>query len=289
MCPTPRESTDVAPTDGEPPASEPPPAEADAEPTSSRATDAGSAGIAATAVADRRRFLQALSASAVSTSVAGCGQLDLGGGTPLDDLSPGDRTDYSGAFRFGDAYRMRVTRPGDGAPLTVARFDGDDRYLRLPENGAEPAVESYIVDGDGYVVVDGDCTRYPDVDSGTEALASVAEQPGGDTGTPELEVTETTSLDGREMLVLTVPAADVAAGTPSGPADGPGSGQNRTRTRDGNEDEASMGTHGRMTYYVDAETRYPRRLETGATVVDYRSWGDVEPITVPDLDCTTVE
>jgi hypothetical protein len=44
-----------------------------------------------------------------------------------------------------------------------------------------------------------------------------------------------------------------------------------------------------MTYYVDAETRYPRRLETGATVVDYRSWGDVEPITVSDLDCTTVE
>lgn len=235
------------------------------------------------AVSDRRRFLQALSASAVSASVAGCGQLELGAGdrAPLRDLEPGNRTDYSGAFRFGDAYRMRVTRPDAETPMTVARFDGEDRYLRLPRGEAEPAVESYIVDGDGYVVVDGECTSYPDVDSGTEALAAVAEQSGGDTKAPELEVTDTTSLDGREMLVLTVPPGELATATPSRTPESASSDGSRTRS--------SAAAHGDLTYYVDAETRYPRRLETAATVVDYRSWGDVEPITVPDLDCTTVE
>jgi hypothetical protein len=234
------------------------------------------------AVPDRRRFLQALSASAVSTSLAGCGQLDLGAGSraPLRDLDPGDRTDYPGAFRFGDAYRMQVTRPDAGTPLTTARFDGEDRYLRLPRGDAEPAVESYIVDGDGYVVVDGECTSYPDVDAGTAALASVAEQPGDAADTPELEVTDTTTLDGREMLVLTVPAAEFATPTPT---------QTPAGARDGSQPRTNAAAHGDLTYYVDAETRYPRWLETAATVVDYRSWGDVEPITVPDLDCVPVE
>lgn len=262
--------------------------------TAAEATDVDepeSTGSVRRAVSDRRRFLQALSASAVSASVAGCGQLELGAGdrAPLRDLEPGDRTDYPGAFRFGDTYRMRVTRPGDGTPLTTARFDGEDRYLRLPRGDAEPAVESYIVDGDGYVVVDGECTSYPDVDSGTDALASVAEQPGSDTGTPELEVTGTASLDGREMLVLTVPAAEIATPTPPGTADGAGADGTSTGTSDGSQSRTSAAAHGELTYYVDAETRYPRRLETAATVVDYRSWGDVEPITVPNLDCATVE
>jgi hypothetical protein len=234
---------------------------------------------------DRRRFLQVLSATGLSASVAGCAELgpEAVDRAPLRDLEPGDRTGYPGAFRFGDAYRMAVTRTGEETPTTTARFDGDDRYLRFRVGGAGSAVESYIVDGDGYVVVSGECTRYPDLDAGMAGVASVSGQPAA--GTPELRMTGTTSLDGREMLVLTLPPAERPGQGSSGTADGTASPRRGTPTR------ARSGTdgdpHGRLTYYVDAETRYPRRLETGATVVEYRSWGDVEPVVVPDLDCTT--
>lgn len=208
------------------------------------------------AAARRRQFLKAWAAPAAATAVAGCSEF---GGTddPLvEDLEPGDTTGFGGAMRFGESYAMSVTAAGTGDTSLIARFDGTDRYLRYEEAGT--TVESYLVGGDGYVVADGACTRYPDLDAGRRAVESVA-GPEDASGPTRLAVTDRTEIDGRPMLVLE-PTETEASGEPGA---------------------------GAATYYVDESSRYPRRIETDTSVVDYRDWGAVAPVEPPDIDCRT--
>lgn len=196
----------------------------------------------------RRRVLAAMAAGATAPALAGCS--GLGDDDPVvEDLEPGDTTGYGGAIRFGDAYAMSVTRVADGSTTLVGRFSGADRYLR--QERADGSIESYLVDGVGYVVEDADCTRYPDLDAGVRSVGSVADDSGARDDQPSrLTVTDRDTIDDRAALVL-----------------------------EADRDDASL------TYYVDEETRRLRRLETPTTVVAYRSWNDVDPIEAPDGDC----
>ena len=115
-------------------------------------------------------------------------------------------------------------------------------------------MKSYLVDGTGYVVADGECTEYPDLDEGLRSVGSVAPETG-DLADPQLTVTGTDTIDGRPMLVLELPASERS-----------------------DADSA-------VTYYVDRETRHLRRLETASSTVEYRSWGEIDAIEPPDVDC----
>lgn len=204
--------------------------------------------------ARRRQFLKAWAAPVAATAVAGCAAFDRDDDPLVADLEPGDTTSFGGAMRFGDAYAMTVS-DASGEPNMRGRFDGPDRYLRYQEDGT--TVESYLVDGDGYIVADGDCTSYPDLDAGGRAVESVT--PPDDADDPaqvQLSVTGRTEIDGRSMFVL-------------------------EPTDETTSDEGRPGA----TYYVDESSRYPRRIETAASVVDYRDWGAVEPVEPPAVDC----
>jgi len=65
----------------------------------------------------------------------------------------------------------------------------------------------------------------------------------------------TDTVDGRSMLVLELPASE------------------------------QWDADSAVTYYVDRETRHLRRLATASSTVEYRSWGEIDAIEPPDVDC----
>jgi len=223
--------------------------------TGSRTGDSSGAGPAAR----RREFLTAWAAPAAATAMAGCAGLGDGGTPLVEDREPGDVTSFGGAMRFGEAYAMTVTATATGETTLTARFDGSNRYLRYDEDGT--TVESFLVDGEGYTVVDGDCTRYPDLDAGRRAVESVAE-PEGATVSTQVAVTGRTEVEGRSVVVFEPDESASTADTDVGSS---------------------------ATYYVDEASRYPSRIETAASVVEYRDWNAVAAVEPPDGDCRSAD
>lgn len=204
----------------------------------------------------RRQVLRRLAVPPTVAALAGCSSAGEEPDDPIvEDLAPGDTTGYPGAMRFGDRYAMEVTEGGDGTRRLSGRFHGEDRVVEFADDAGN-AVRSYVVDGDGYVVTGGECVAYPGLAAGLESVSGVdpSSVPDG-ASDPELAVTGRTTVDGSEMLVLERSSGESNEGQPA------------------------------VSYYVDAETRYLRRIETGTTVVDYHSWDAVDPIEAPDVDC----
>ncbi len=208
---------------------------------------------ASTAGVDRRWMLRALPTAAL-TGVAGCGGIGGEGGDTRSDLVPGETAEFSAVIAFEDRYEMTTTVE-DGATVT-GRFDGENRTVRY-ETG-DRVVTFSVVDGDGYLVSDGDCVRYPDVTATLEENRAAVTDRAADAAAPTLTVDRTTTLDEAEVWVLEL-------------------------------DEGFEGVDGAVTYYVDVATNHMRRVDLGATVVDYRSWGAVDPVEPPADDCRTVE
>ena len=212
---------------------------------------------------NRRQFLKAVSLPPLAAALAGCplGGSGDGDGTTTGsftppDLSEGATAGFDETIRFGDAYAMELERTGEnGTEIALSgRFHGADHHLQV--DLADGRTETYVVDGDSYFVADGTCTRYPGVasvpgDAGT--AGDVAEDPSD---YPELTYRGTVTRSGEGFHELVLPAS----------------------TLEGYEEA--------LTYHVDASTYYLRRLETAAVTVDYHSWGEVDPIEPPDVDCT---
>lgn len=223
--------------------------------TTNRSTSAFPAG---TLDAPRRRqLLKGLMIPPVA-AVAGCTLPgDDGPADPLvEDLEPGETTGYPGAMRFGERYAMTIRRAADGHETVRGRFDGADRILSFPAADGGNPVTTYLVDGDGYLQTADQCIAYPDLGGALDSVAAVnADSASAGLGEPELTVTDRVTRGARPMLVF-------------------------ERTHRGREEAQAD-----VTYLVDDETRYPHRIETGTTVVEYGSWGEVGPIQPPAADC----
>jgi hypothetical protein len=48
------------------------------------------------------------------------------------------------------------------------------------------------------------------------------------------------------------------------------------------------GESGETTYYVSAETGYPVRFESPDSDIRFHSYGDVDPVEAPDMDCQEI-
>lgn len=211
---------------------------------------------------NRRQFLKTISLPPVAVALAGCplggssdGEATTGTFTP-PDLSEGDSTRFEETIRFGDAYAMVLERTGeDGTEIAVSgRFQGADHHLEI--DLADSTTETYVVDGDTYFVADGTCTRYPGVASVPGDVGAVGVVPEDPSDYPELTFRGSVTRAGEEFLQLVLPA------------------------------DALEGFEDPLTYYVDPTTYYLRRLETAAVAVDYHSWGEVDPIEPPAMDCS---
>lgn len=242
----------------------------------------------------RRRWLGVCGALS-ATTLAGCtggGETDGGpadGGADGDgtdedddgaadddeaDGGSGDETDEGddaaenddGSSRFGDvirfteefAFEWESTDESTGTVRGSGRFHGENMYWQAEEeDGSE--WEMYVVDGDMYVIEGDECFRMPQQeqeDDREEVDTEIHEREASEN--PDLEPVGTDTIDGETVLVFEL-----------------------------SRDEAA--THDEeITYYVSAETGYLRRVETATDVIDYHSWGDVEPIEAPDVECVTM-
>lgn len=224
----------------------------------------------------RRAFL-ATAGAALAVGVAGCTGDDDGDGdaptateTPADGVTPtdtpagteaptetpGDDGPPLGEWIQGyDSFAMEmVANPADADEELVmeGRVHQGDMYWRMDYQGQ--TMESYTVDGDEYLVIEGTCF----LDPGDQ------QQPydPGETYDPgaweddveaydDLRPTGTETIDGEPMYVY----------------------------------QYSDEQGGEVTYYVSQDTGYIRRVTFETGRIDYHSWGDVEPIEPPDMTC----
>ncbi|MEF8886548.1 MAG: hypothetical protein V5A30_01985 [Haloarculaceae archaeon] len=246
----------------------------------------------------RRSVLKTLSLPPLAMALAGCPDDNdpfapeaPGTGGPPEDLSAGATLAFEEAVRGGRSYELSVSvGAGEGQTTLTGRVDGNDQYVRT-EQGAT-ATETYLVDGQGYLVTGDRCVRYEVGDGG-------GRPPGGadgeDSASMDLRLVERTTVDGRETYRFeptgermtatrtagnesrAAAATDAAASGTTAPATGTGEPETTAAT--------PAGDGGQPTYYVDVETGYLRRTETGTAVVEYGSWGSVQPVTPPDREC----
>lgn len=204
----------------------------------------------------------------------------------IDDLEEGDEVAISDAIRLPESYRMEVVPVDEDDPFATVsgRVHGTDQYMRTEH--PDGITETYLVDGTAYVLSDEEeegavvCSEYPAEapdsrgDHGRPAR-SVRGQPE-----PRVELIGTTIMDDRETFVFESLSRPPCLPEPAEEA--------REGHAKGEAVDRQMAQPG-VTYFVDAETGYLRRLQTESVATDYVSWGDVELITPPDMECSEPE
>lgn len=151
----------------------------------------------------------------------------------------------SEVVEWDPSYAVDITFTGEqSGEVRLTVHEGDTHIVM--DLGIE--AEAYEVDGDKYEVMGGQCF----IRENPEAEEQVPEVDGPRGDPPEIEVTETTTIEGESVYVFEMP------------------------------DEAEA------IWYVSTSTGYPVRFQTQAFTADFHSWGDTEPISPPDMDCQEV-
>ncbi|MFP4628623.1 MAG: hypothetical protein ACLFMX_06515, partial [Halobacteriales archaeon] len=183
--------------------------------------------------------------------------------TPTADEPPGDDPDeqhFLGEWMtWSESYVMEMAfddpETGDSGTM-IMRIDGDSSHWRV-ETEEEGVSEMYAIEGDTYIVSDGECLLTSGGNEPSEEFDY-----GSDPDTyeeeassyPDLEPAGDDTIDGEAMYVYEVTATET-------------------------DDFESA------TYYVSQDSGYLRRVETETGTVDLHSWGSVEPIEPPDMEC----
>lgn len=215
----------------------------------------------------RRSLLKTLSVPPLVAALAGCPSMDTDSSTddeptegdePSPDVSEGEAISFDDAVRFADSYEIRVSAPaGDdqsGVVMTGRVHEGD-QYVRTEQGGS--TTESYLVDGQGYVVTGEDCFTYP-TDAASPEDTGPAESGDAPDSQSEVTLLERTVIDGTEI--------------------------DRYERRDRGTEQGDT-----VRYDVAAETGHLRRMRTGSTVIEYSAWGGADPVTPPDVECQPYE
>lgn len=205
-------------------------------------------------------------------ALAGClgakSDSDGASGDPADDgsgdVGEGGAAETTALFgqsaRFADSYAYEMQSLETGEPSGWSgRIDGEDSYMRMEDESG--VMEFYSIGDETYVVQNGGCflTRSGEFE-GTESEdvdePDVEAHEGAAAAHPELEAIGRDTIDGEEVYVFELSASEAAE-----------------------HDDA-------VTYYVSVETGYLRRVESEDTAMDFHSWGEVDPIEPPEMECT---
>lgn len=224
---------------------------------------------ASTTPATRRRsLLKTLSVPPLVAALAGCPSMDTDsstddeqteGGEPRPDVSEGEAISFGDAVRLANSYEIQVrTLTGDDQPgvTMTGRVHEGDQYVRTEQG--ETTTESYLVDGQGYVVTGEDCFTYPTDAASLDGDTEPAESGDAPDSQPEVTLLERTVIDGTEV--------------------------DRYERRDRGTEQGDT-----VRYDVAAETGYLRRMRTGSAVIEYSAWGGADPVTPPDVECQPYE
>lgn len=186
--------------------------------------------------------------------------------TEGDGETEGDGDDENAQFgritQFADSYAFEGESTEEGETFRWSgRAHEDGSYMRMEENGE--VMEMYFVGDETYVVRGGECSvmNSGDFEGVEEERVGELDLEGHEEEAvehPELEAVGRDTIDGEEVYVFEL-SADEAA-----------------------EHDVDV------TYYVSVETGYLRRVEYETAVMDFHSWGSVDPIEPPDMECMDV-
>lgn len=215
---------------------------------------------------DRRTYLAV--GAAVIASLAGCAGDDgaNGNGTsPTDTTSAGETPTDSGGPSDGTSFGDAIT--------TESSFAFDGRY-QLPDESGEATMEGRFADGNSYVAVtlDGETFEQYVVDDVSYLVSGgqCFENP------PSNVEPADPGQDPRGWDEDVEQYRDVA---PDG-----------VTTVDGEEayywEFEENGEQ--ITYYVSTASGRLLRVEFPNGQIDYHSWGSVDPISAPDMECTSL-
>lgn len=155
-----------------------------------------------------------------------------------DDNGNGDTPRLEDVLAWESSYEMDYEFEGGSGHGVI---DGADSYWTWTQD--DETVESYRVDEEAYVVIDGQCFQET-VETPDDELVEPGEM---DDEFEEIRATGQTTVDGEEVWEF-----DIESGT----------------------------------YYISVETGYPVQfVDDGGGTVTFHSWGDVDPISPPDMDC----
>lgn len=185
-------------------------------------------------------------------SVAGDGTDEPTTQTPTDEGPM-----FAETVTLADSYAFEITRNYQDVELQ-GRHHGGDYHYDITIGGYQEVEVTWIGD-DTYVVTSGLCLRNPDASNDpTSDLAFATTQ--ADTyethvqGHAEITAAGTTTIDGEEVYKYEIATGDVD-----------------------------------VVYYVNTQTgflrRYVQQDPGGEVVVEFHSWGEVDPISKPDMPC----
>lgn len=170
--------------------------------------------------------------------------------TPTPNASGPPETDESddplleNLLQSPDKYRYRVeTNTEQGTYVQVGRWYEEDYYGRVESGSAGQQVEVYRIDGEVVTVFDGQCMEMDSQQIQNPENAT-------DEGSQNLSVRPvgTDTIEGESVYVYEV------------------------------ETGQRIGT---VTYYVETETGYPRKMEFMQTTIEYWDFGNVDPVESP--------
>ena len=162
-------------------------------------------------------------------------------------------------FSWADSYAIagEFSDPdSDTSGRMTGRYHGDDFHQRIVLDATGESFELYAIDDDTYVVFDENtCVLNPSGSMRPDTSVNGDAEAYGNEPDPEIHPTGTDRIDGADVYVFEVTAEDA------------------TET---------------VTLYVSVATGYLRRVETDTVRFDYDNWGEVSPISPPEMDCQTL-
>ena len=186
------------------------------------------------------------SANGTETADEGAAETADGGG--MD----GGASQFGEAVVFPDSFAMTATVSTGGETAELSgRFDGEDLYWEFEQQGQR--IEWYIVDETSYIVTGGQCLEgslQQGIDRDDVDPEGFSEDVSAN---PAIEPAGRDTIDGEEVVVYELSESATGDGT--------------------------------LTYYILVDSGYPRRIESDSMRWDFTSWGDVEPVEEPEMNC----
>lgn len=181
------------------------------------------------------------------------------GDEPENGDEPDETVQFGEVIRFADAFAFEYEGTTDGERVTGSgRVAGEDSHWEMA--GDDGVWEMYLIGQDLYIVENGQCFRMSQEEHDQDQEVGDPEAPEEEVEEhPELESVGRETIDDEEMYVFEL-APDEST----------------------HQDTT-------VTYYVSVETGYLRRMEYDDTVMDFHSWGEVDEIEPPDIDCVDLD